>query len=218
MKRQSIIACAAVAFWAMVASAAPTLPNTGAGGSTVETNYVLTYAANLSDTPIPVTAQIVTKTGPGLGPWPGLWVDAPSGSQWIGPSFPGVTFYQSPSGYYFYTLSFSIPNVATISGQWATDNSGEIFLNGSSTGITKGSSGYASLDDFAITSGFTGTDTLVFRVWQGPQAQGNPTGLLVTSLVVTVSPAPSPIPTPGGALLASLGAAVVACLRRRQVL
>jgi len=127
------------------------LPNTGEGGNNVaDTNYVLSYARTINDTPEPMTAY-------GIEYPVSLWVSAPSGSDWIKPE---IDF----QGHWFYELSLNIPGITSISGRWATDNDSEIFLNGISTGFSKSEWGFMSLADFNITSGFTGTDTLLFRV------------------------------------------------------
>ncbi len=150
------------------------LPSTGAGGvGTLDTNYTLSYAVNLGDTPVAMTPYAIPNQASGL------WVEAPDGAEWITP----ITIGRPAMGYYWYALSLGIPGITSISGRWATDNNGEIFLNGVSTGITKDLWGFTSLDAFNITGGFTGNDTLVFRVWQ----DGNsPSGLLVTDLTAHV--------------------------------
>ncbi len=151
------------------------LPSTGAGGvGTIDTNYALSFAVNLGDTPVAVTAYATANQAPGL------WVEAPAGAEWITPT----TFNPDINCYFFYELSFAISGVASISGRWATDNSGEIFLNGISTGITKDTWGFTSLDAFSITGGFTGNDTLQFRVFNA----GDRTGLLVTDLIAELVP------------------------------
>jgi hypothetical protein len=183
-------------------SAGPTLPNTGeAGAGVVETNYTLTYAENLGDTPVVMTVYGLET--------PPYWVDAPPDTHWlsIGNS-PEAIYWGAPVGYYFFELNFEIPGITSISGEWATDNDAEIFLNGASTGNTKGLWGFQSLDTFSITSGFTGNDTLVFRVFN----EGAPTGLLVTNMTVTVIPLPSTI------LLGSIGVGCVGWLRKKRKL
>jgi hypothetical protein len=152
------------------------LPSTGVGGvGTVDTNYALRYVVNLGDTPVTWTAYATANQAPGL------WVEAPDGAEWITP----ITIYPDISYYFFYELSVAIPGVVSISGRWATDNNGEIFLNGTSTGITKNIVGFLTLDSFTITGDFTGNDTLTFRVWQDGSS---PTGLLVTDLTVELVP------------------------------
>ena len=77
-----------------------------------------------------------------------------------------------------------------LSGEWATDNSAKIYLNGLDTGFTKGWTGFTALTSFVITSGFKdGLNTLEFRVINGNETSGNPTGLLVTNLTLIPVPA-----------------------------
>ncbi len=199
MKRQStlVLAISLVCFIVHSARADLTpLPNTGeAGDGIIETNYVLTYAANLTDTPVAMTAFGFETTHP-------AWVTAPVGSLWIAP-----TYTDAAAGYYFYELNFSIPELLSISGKWATDNYGEIFLNDLSTGITKGEYGYTSLEPFNITSGFTGDNTLVFRVWNHKESN---TGLLVTDLNAELVPEPSSV------ILGSIGLTFTGWLLHRR--
>jgi hypothetical protein len=122
------------------------------------------------------------------------WVSAPSGSAWIGPSNGDVS---DPSGLYSYQLFFDLTNVnlstVQISGDWATDNSGKIYLNNNDTGVFKGSSGFVSLDSFTITSQFnSGINTLDFRVTNDTGTVGNPVGLLVANLNGVAKPVPEP--------------------------
>ncbi len=171
-----VIAGLCLAFCAGNGQADVMLPSTGAGGvGTIDTNYTLSYAVNLGDTPVAMTAYATANQAPGL------WVEAPDGAEWITP----ITIGSPAMGYYWYALSLRIPGITSISGRWATDNNGEIFLNGVSTGITKDLWGFTSLDAFNITGGFTGNDTLVFRVWEDG---GSPSGLLVTDLIAHVVP------------------------------
>jgi len=84
MKRQSILVFAVfLVCFAIHSTRADLTPlhNTGeAGDGIVETNYVLTYAANLTDTPEAMTAIGFESTHP-------AWVTAPAGSLWIAPTY-----------------------------------------------------------------------------------------------------------------------------------
>jgi hypothetical protein len=133
--------------------------------------------------------------------YPGSWVPGTASSQWIGPS-PNINQQFSPGwdGWYYYETTFNLPNSwvsVEIEGRWATDNSGQIWLNGQSTGIVKGVNGYNSLTAFSLTNSALlqpGLNTLQFRVWNDPLGTSfNPTGLQVqfTAAAVTTPEAGS---------------------------
>lgn len=174
------------------------LPNTGeAGDNIADTNYMLSYALDLN----PGTARVpLTALGQAPGHLP--WAAPTTNSLWIvpiqSPYTPNDIHKLIDPGYYFYELKLNIPFLESISGRWAMDDYGEIFLNSTTTGITKGGAGdygFTTLVDFNIIGGFTGNDTLVFRVWNG----GAATGLLVADLTAEVVPVPSAV------ILATLG-------------
>ncbi|MEN6576583.1 MAG: hypothetical protein ABFD90_09590 [Phycisphaerales bacterium] len=159
------------------------------------------------------------STAEGITPNP-AWITPPDGSLWIGPTGSSVT---DPVGWYVYQLTFTIDNVdpssVTLTGRWSVDNSGQIWLNGSYTGIAKGDTitdtrEYETVNDFTIASGFqSGVNTLEFRVYNMAGSGCNPTSLLVSDLCGTVA-----IPAPGAILLGSLGTALVGWIRRRSAM
>lgn len=153
-------------------------------------------------------ARVITKNA--------LWATPSAGSAWIGPANADTSH---PSGLYTYLLSFDLtgfdPATASIGGQWATDNDAIIYLNGVSTGQSKGVLGYTSLAPFGIASGFVaGQNTLEFRVTNSVAGTGiiNPTGLLVAGLTGSATRVPEPV----SALLFATGLVLVATLRRRR--
>jgi len=126
---------------------------------------------------------------------PGLWTPALGQSAWVGPKNGNKNVAE---GIYTYSLTFNlgglIPSTAKISGQWATDNASQLFLNGDDTGNFIRVPGFLSLSDFAIDSNYfiAGLNTLEFRVNNLPSADENPSGLLVLNLAGTAHAVPIP--------------------------
>lgn len=147
------------------------------------------------------------------------WVVPPADARWIAPTISGTG---DPEGWFVFETVFNVASNdgLVVSGKWATDNSGEIWLNGNNTGIVRdfgspGDYGFSTLEDFEISSGFkVGDNVLEFKVRNGyPIGQGGdpgPMGLLVTDMTTTV------VPVPGAVLLGLLGlSAAGAKLRKR---
>jgi hypothetical protein len=184
------------------------LHNTGSGGVGAADPYYTLISVPSGDS----TAEGITPHA--------AWITPPDGSLWIGPTASSVT---DPQGWYTYRLTFTIdgvdPSRVTLTGQWSVDNSGQIWLNGNDTGITKGDTitdtrEYKTLDNFEIASGFQpGVNTLDFLVYNFNGATGNPTSLLVSNLCGTPA-----IPAPGAILLGTLGTALVGWMRRRRTI
>ncbi len=136
-----------------------------------------------------------------------IWAYAPAGSAWIGCAVVNDPLHLDPVGDYYYKLSMTLDlsGVATsglqLTGSWATDNSAEIWLNGTHTGFSKGELGFYNLDSFSIGTGFVeGLNTLEFRVnnaglFNG-QIQPNPSGLLVAGLHMNIPSGADPIAVP----------------------
>jgi uncharacterized delta-60 repeat protein len=123
------------------------------------------------------------------GPW---WLPpVPPGtvSQWIAPADRA----DLPTGTYIYTNRFVLPAgadplTASISGRWAADDGGALFLNGlaignrKSTVSTMSPSGFTQWTPFIINNGFVGfpaVNTLYFVVTNIARAKPNYTGLRV---------------------------------------
>jgi len=114
-------------------------------------------------------------------------------SKWLTPSPDASKSYDATSpGFYEYSLSFDLTGfraeTARFAGRWATDNFGEIRLNGLTVGTSDTFTRWAS---FEALSGFSqGLNTLTFAVTNYRQVTGNPTGLRVEFLNSFVSPVP----------------------------
>jgi hypothetical protein len=182
--------------------------STQAGLGSIDGNWSLSSSAES----IIGTDAFVTDTS--QFPFP-IWLPDTSTGQWIGPQDRGVEANDAP-GLYTYTESFDLTgfNLTTVilSGQFAVDNSAELFLNGVDTGI--GASSFTTLASISLTSGFNqGLNVLTFVVTNGPGPTGNPTGLFVelsgtgTQGVTT--------PEPASFAFMGLGLAALGILGRR---
>jgi hypothetical protein len=130
------------------------------------------------------------------------YADGDADSKWISGRADGQT--GAGSSHTTYRTSFSLtglnPFTAFISGLWGTDNEGEIFLNGVSTGITltgttpgvldgTDADNFTSLHAFSISSGFqAGLNTLDFVILD----TGPPSAMRVDNLSGTAAVVPEP--------------------------
>lgn len=188
----SVFVCTLIA----LPATASLTPTGVAGEGALDTNYTLSINGGAAFAPIGYQL-------------PYAWVTAPAGTDWIVPATPGDPMnWNAPVGDYVYTLTFSNPGVNKIYGTWATDNSGEIFLNGVTTGITKDGGGYTSLDAFEISGPFLSNNVLEFRLYN----YGGPAGLLVSQLSEA-----SPVPVPGALLLGFVGLGAAGLRLRKSV-
>lgn len=145
------------------------------------------------------------------------WATPPAGTWWINP-YPaepgGQPDGNAAAGLYIYQTTFTLTpgwTNASLSGEWAVDNSANMFLNGNLVSTTVGGN---LLTPFAATnqSWFqTGTNTLTFDVTNAGCQSGcgfNPTGLLVQiSGTVGSTPEPSSLLLLGSGLLGLAGVA-----------
>lgn len=141
------------------------------------------------------------------------WVAPDGDAMWISPS---NVLEPQTAGFYDYVLTFTIntnPELVTISGLWATDNAGEIFLNDNATGIVRPEErSYENLEAFTLSEYLIrGENTLKFRV-ECFDGSGSYSGLLVTDLAASV------IPAPGAILLGSIGVGFVSWMKRKRCL
>lgn len=136
------------------------------------------------------------------GPIPALAVANPNGRATTTPTSglinaTGQLQDIEPVGLYIYTLTFSLsgfdPSSAQISGEWASANASQIYLNGISTGYSNPAGGLRLLDPFSITTGFvSGENELQLYVTQPPTPGPEPDGLQVAIFSATADPVPEP--------------------------
>lgn len=181
--------------------------------------YILTGAMTFMTTTVTLGPTTPVAASPAAGPWvSGSWMAPTSNQSW--PMNP------NPSGYlpgtYTYTTTFNLAgfnsSTAVLGGNWAADDSGQLYLNGKLVADT-GNNSYSALSSFSIQSGFLpGVNTLSFKVANNPYADSlfgiNPTGLLVNFTQHSASPASAPIP----ATLWLLGFGITALLGLRKKL
>ncbi len=155
--------------------------NTGMGGS----NGNVPLSPGLPDANYSLVSMPPGScTGPAQvlqpGSLPGVWVPNGPNSQWIGAG----PMASCQGGVYHYRLCFNLrcTDGASIVGQWAVDDVGEIQLNGQPTGNTIPSPQYPNLPFYnwfpvAITNGFVcGMNCLDFYITNAIGGD-NPTGL-----------------------------------------
>ena len=132
----------------------------------------------------------------------------PPASRWIWEQFDGLpTNVVRTIRTTFDLTGLLDPEEAFISGMWTVDNSGEIFINGVSTGQAIGRTVYGHLHAFRIYSGFVpGVNTLDFVVTD----DGHISGLLVESISLSL------VPEPGGASLLLVVIVAVCTFRKKD--
>jgi hypothetical protein len=197
---------------ALQVSAAPIvgLYNTGDGSTAgnVDDNYKLDKTSGVGS-----DNDFDAYEGTGI---PGSWLANTSVSQWLTPnSQAGASFDANTIGIYEYSLTFDLSgmNISTaeFAGRWATDNAGEIFLNG--TKLNNDSSGFGSWSSFSSAGGTfeSGLNTLTFIVTNFAQLSGNPTGLRVEFLSSNVE-----VPTPSTIAILAIGIIGLSLSKRRK--
>jgi hypothetical protein len=217
------------------------LSNTGVDGTgnvlsngAVDGNYTVSFEGG-SQYVGPSDYAVTSANGFPIGYWIGddtksTWISA---EQNINGSTVANNGINAGGGYFDYVTTFSLPfdaTLATITGQWAADNAGQIYLNGhliggsSSIPASAGYNAFNQWTQFSIASDFLrGTNTLTFQVYNVPQNYGNPEGVRVEmSGTYFASGGPSvnvSVPEPSSFALLGLGGIGLAtsAFRRRQI-
>lgn len=200
-------------FGAQFAQASPVLYPTGVDDSFValiggsqDTHYTMTGNGNVILNGAPAVAISNSTIW-----W--QWVK-PTDARWI---YNADLEDSGIRGTYDFQTTFNLtgynPATASISGKWAADQYGSIFLNGIATGISLvdgnwDGNNYPDLHSFTISSGFLpGINTLTFRV----DLPDGGDGLLVRDTSVTANA----VPVPPALLLFGSGLIGLAGLGRR---
>ena len=173
----------------------------------VDTHYTLVSQPGATVTPgsNPVRYDNAAYTAPGF-----------LNSAFVSPTAAGTA---GAVGIYIYQTTFTIPSgfdpaTATLSGKFATDNSGFIRLNNGPNLATCGSSCFSVGQTFTINgTGFlAGVNT--FQI--GVNNEGDPTAFRLEFTSATVS-ASGTVPEPGSLGLLGLGLAGLGFLARRRL-
>jgi hypothetical protein len=179
------------------ASSIAGLYNTGFGFSadTQDTHYALSVTGG--DTNGLGSNGYVTEDNV----WPvssgGPWLANTATSQWLTPTDnQAESFDPSVNGVYDWTLTFDLtgydPTTASLSGQFATDNTGVVYLNDNAIGTASGFTSWATFSAVAGQYFHTGINTLTFVVTNLARNGGNPTGLRVEFLSSSIAAVPLP--------------------------
>jgi hypothetical protein len=172
-------------------------------GGAVDTHYTFTFDV--------VSAKVLNDQAPGP------YVQSPT-SRWVWVQADGLNSpFSVPPYDVITTFTLTPQEIAsgvTLSGRYATDNTGTLLLNGNPLSSTFNSSTFTSWTPFSIDSGLiAGNNTLTFRVTND---SGTPGGLNVDQLQYTVGSGAA-APEPGTlALLALGGVSAGTFLRRRR--
>ncbi|MBB3194948.1 PEP-CTERM sorting domain-containing protein [Roseateles terrae] len=201
------------------------LVNTGSGLSAGETDKNYTYTVSGGDFS-GQTGYGVVSTG-NTDPFP-HWIANTESSSWLILSNDQQTNYSSATdSVVSWSLSFDLSaydaSTASITGRWATDNSGVLLLNGQAISTIEGN-GYTGWTNFSsITSYFTqGVNTLSFVVTDDANSVYNYTGVrvefasAVANIVPRTNPQISPVPEPQTYALMIAGLAALGFLARRR--
>ncbi|MEM9764447.1 MAG: PEP-CTERM sorting domain-containing protein [Pseudomonadota bacterium] len=171
---------------------------TQVGDGVADGNWSVTSGPLGAFTPVAITAD-----GFPIPPWVANDVN----SRWIGPDTDADG--NAPGGTYTYSQTFTIDpgadtDAAFLEGQFAADDSANMFLNGNLVASTTG--GFSAFTDYSITDFFIiGVNTLTVEVVNGGSS-ANPTGLRL-SVLESFDGVEVPLPASILMLLGALGIA-----------
>jgi hypothetical protein len=197
----------------------PGLFNTGVDSTgailpagTTDPHYTLIHS---DDSAFPGPAAKITDP-----PLPGSWIANSPTSQWISPNPVQVAGTSGTSGNtagsFIYDLPFDLTGInsalATITGSWAVDDIGLIYLNGVYVGGTTNLSGPGVLTPFTVPTGSSFTPGINHLDFVVVNSASGSTGLRVEGL----SGNGPTIPEPSTVVLAGLGFFGLLGLRLRR--
>jgi hypothetical protein len=121
---------------------------------------------------------------------------------WVSPQASGNA---GVNGIYTYDLVFDLtgfdPATASIAGNFGSDNSGSLSLNGNAPVVSTGSGAFGAPTPFAINSGFVaGLNTIHVQV----NNEGDPTAFFVSFTTATATAVVAPVPALSWQALAGL--------------
>lgn len=202
IKKITALLASAALMVTMAASLASAAPFTVYGSESPDKYLVFSEEYNAWATPVKVKSPAV--------PWTksGNWITFNNPDQ----AWPMGAGSGSLPGLYWYITAFDLagfdPSTAMITGSWASDNSGALYINNFviSNGTVQlnddishfvgNNNGFGALAPFEITSGFLpGFNLLTFLVQNDPYGDEpgtNPTGLLVNIDKAEANPVPEP--------------------------
>ncbi|UXH78513.1 PEP-CTERM sorting domain-containing protein [Roseateles amylovorans] len=223
LARTSIAAAALLISGVAAAGTIAGLVNTGAGLAAGSTDTHYTYSVSGGDYTGLSGSGVVSNSN--VDPFPS-WLANTASSSWLIPTADqSINYSSSESSTFTWSLNFDLTGYdlssASITGRWASDNSGVLLLNGTVISTILGN-GYNTWTNFSgINSALTtGKNTLSFVVTDDASATYNYTGLRVEFASATANlgtPLVTPaVPEPESYAMMLAGLAALGFLARRR--